>query len=653
MRHGIRIVVGAAAFLLAIAAYAGGTGEGAVATDAAEPSAVSTGRYQEAPMLQALVQAGELPPVAERLPPEPLVVQPYAEIGKYGGTLTTGDTRPGGFGVDTRPLYETFFKQHFPNYSDVSPNLATGFAFSGGANAITVTLREGVRWSDGTPFTADDVVFYYEAEFTNETLMPVKKAMWVAGGHPMTMEKVDDLTFRISWPVANGLVRSYLGGSHARQGLFYMPRHHVSKYHIDYNADANSLAKEEGFETWDKLFTFKKLPRNGGPTVSAYVLEESSAERAVAVRNPYYWKVDTAGNQLPYIDRWVEKEFANPETRTVALIAGDLDFGAGLNDLANMPLYRQNEEQGGYRTLLYPTDKNGGVYALNETYNGEHADLLRPLFRDRQFRRALSLAINRDEINQLVYLGLARPSQATVLPSVSFYEQRWGDNYAAYDPDQANAMLDEIGLDERDADGFRLLPNGEPLFLLIESCDACGVPVKVHELVTQYWREVGVKTDLKMLQKARYDQRTREGQVQVTAHQASGMDEPTVWWRTIASGYMFGSPHRLLTYGHEYTRWRNSNGAQGEAPPESFQTLYDTLEQWRTVEYGSADYERLGRELFELHYENLWMIGTVQQPPHPIIVSNKLRNVPVDEDGIWAVGPIWVQALLQDQWYFE
>ena len=102
-------------------------------------------------MLQALVQAGELPPVAERLPPEPLVVQPYAGIGKYGGTLTTGDTRPGGFGVDTRPLYETFFKQHFPNYSEVSPNLATGFAFSGGASAITVTLREGVRWSDGTP----------------------------------------------------------------------------------------------------------------------------------------------------------------------------------------------------------------------------------------------------------------------------------------------------------------------------------------------------------------------------------------------------------------------------------------------------------------------------------------------------------------------
>ena len=381
--------------------------------------------------------------------------------------------------------------------------------------------------------------------------MPVKKAMWVAGGHPMTMEKVDDLTFRISWPVANGIVRSYLGGSHARQGLFYMPRHHVSKYHIDYNADANSLAKEEGFETWDKLFNFKKLPRNGGPTVSAYVLEEASAEKAVAVRNPYYWKVDTAGNQLPYIDRWVEKEFANPETRTVALIAGDLDFGAGLNDLANMPLYRQNEEQGGYRTLLYPTDKNGGVYALNETYNGEHAEVLRtavPATGSSAARCRWRSTATRSTSS--CTWGLARPSQATVLPSVSFYEQRWGDNYAAYDPAQANAMLDEIGAGPAlTVTGSVCLRTAQPLFLLIESCDACGVPVKVHELVTQYWREVGVKTDLKILQKARYDQRTREGLVQVTAHQASGMDEPTVWWRTIASGYMFGSPHRLLTYG--------------------------------------------------------------------------------------------------------
>ena len=309
-------------------------------------------------MLAERVAAGELPPVAERLPVEPKVVAPLNEIGEYGGTVRTVSDSAGRYGWDARVFISEreYLMQLDSTCLGVTPNLATSWEMSDDAMTLTVHLREGIKWSDGMPFTADDIMFYYEDVLLNDDLTPVKPYNWTVNGELMTVEKVDDYTIVFHFPGPIPLAPEL----HAR-GFFpiHHPKHYLMEYHPRYvdQDELDQKAKDAGFEFWYQLFQKKAFPDERDepfhPTLYAFLFADKGVDSVVAERNPYYWKVDPAGNQLPYIDRVVATAVANREVGTAKILGGEVDFGGWLSTTENLPLYQENAEAGQYRVLLW------------------------------------------------------------------------------------------------------------------------------------------------------------------------------------------------------------------------------------------------------------------------------------------------------------
>ena len=419
-------------------------------------------KFSENPSIAKDVAATKLPAVDKRLPAEPLVVQPYNEIGKYGGTLR---------GISLAPSSGTteFFSLRLPTWvlmlddlKTIVPNIAKSWEVNDKYTEWTFTLRKGHQWSDGKPFTTDDVVFWYEDYILNKELNPTVPSPWLVGGEPAKLTKVDEVTFKFTFAKPNPGLLTALSISPYNVAI---PKHAVSKYHIKYNPQANEEAQKAGFKTWVAWFSiyWNKWPdlmdKPEVPTLDSHMLKEApTTERRIRVANPYYFKVDTAGQQLPYIDTHLESFNGDKQLINLKIINGEVDMKAQSLDLASYPLYKENEAKGNYNLQL-PPGFGGMIYAFNVT----HTDpVLRKIFQDVRFKQAMSLAINREEINKLLYFGLAKPSQAVPSPKVSFIEASMVSYMAQYDPAKANALLDEMGL-KKGSDGFRLRQDGKPL----------------------------------------------------------------------------------------------------------------------------------------------------------------------------------------------
>ena len=308
---------------------------------------------------------------------------------------------------------------------------------------------------------------------------------------------VDAQTVRLEFDSPHPEMMVKLATWHGGDWEMLKPKHYLSKWHIDFNDKANEVAKEEGHETWQQAFTdhffWKPSTDLDLPVIQAWRFTEITPTVRVFERNPYYLRVDTAGNQLPYIDRIVST-VVEKEVYNLKIIGGEADLAYGQTSLENFALYKENEEAGDYRVTLIPGLSAAEVgLVLNQNHLQEWRA---ELYQDIRFRRALSLAINRDEVNEQVFFGLSTPRQAAVPPVHSYYQEEWGKAWADYDPDQANALLDEIGMTDRTRDGFRRAPGGEELQILIEYAE--GLPVPAMELIKEYWEAVGVKVLLKV-----------------------------------------------------------------------------------------------------------------------------------------------------------
>jgi len=514
--------------------------------------------YNEAPLLRVKVAAGELPSVEVRLPEEPSVLEPLEEIGQYGGTIHV-------FAADPFPWYDLgesadrgAWLLHFVSAEDggvtVVGDLARGGEFSADKKSFTLHLREGAKWSDGAPFTADDIVFMYE-----DMHWTTGVETWWAGLDMEALKrvvKVDDYTVRYEmdepWPVMEMRLANWIAG-----GIYegYMPKHYLKEWHIKYNPEANELAKEEGFENWQAAFNyhanFTPTQDLNRPTMQAWILEEFTTSYKVHVRNPYYWKVDTAGNQLPYVDKIVVT-IVDPEVYQMKIIAGEADVAYAQTKIENYPLYKENEEEGGYRVVAIPGTYGADVkLEVNLTYPNDPAR--QTLYQDVRFRRALSLAINREEINETTYLGLGVPRQLTVTPECSYYKEEWAEAYAQYDPNTANRLLDEAGLTEYDEDGFRLGLDGEPLLLAIEySMLEVTTPLTLLELVKEYWENVGLRVLLKFEDSTLWNLRV----VETNNHDIGAMCQDCC---EEISNYLMGAGSwrtgGMVAWGHSWHDW--------------------------------------------------------------------------------------------------
>ncbi len=605
-------------------------------------------KFNEAPELRVKVAAGELPPVEERLPDEPMVIEPVEEIGRYGGTYTT----EGVTGMEYS--YHPTITQQDVAFTKVMPYLIKRYEFSEDYKTLTLYFRKGMKWSDGYPFTANDMLFTWEDVILNKELTPAISKKWMPGGKLAEFEKIDDYTLRIHFAVpAPGKAwefnRQWQIGA---QWTSFNPKHYLKKWHIKYNPEADKLAKEEGYEYWWEAFNYhlygclRWTDETNCPTLGPWVKKEVTTTYSTFERNPYFFQVDTAGNQLPYIGKVMVPVVGSEETKKLNIIAGEYDYVVG--ELADLSFYKQNEEKGGY--LLIPM-RDATSARVNFGFNCNHKDpVLRRIFQDVRWRQAMSLAIDREEVNEICYFGMGIPTQGTVDRSCSYYKKEWGEDhpYSRYDPEEANRLLDEIGLDKRDAEGWRLRPDGKRLSLNLLIGYITYVP-KELELVKEYWEAVGVKIYLKGVELSYY--RT----VAAAANHDVG-----IFGNSGAEGLNFTYPLQNFVFYSEldvapmWDLWITSGGKEGEEPPEDVKRFYGWIDEWLTTAPGSKKYMELAEKMFDWYADKIWMIGIVGNSPFPVMVSKKLGNTaPMKDLPLWGWYTDFNVTFLPEQWFFK
>lgn len=597
-------------------------------------------RYNEAPMLTTLVQQGKLPSVRDRLPEEPLVVRPMEKIGKYGGTwnmvtMWTHAFELFGYCVNERLLQWT------PDGVKIMPAVAKKWDVSEDGKTYTFYLRKGMKWSDGAPFTADDILFWYQDIILNDELTLTKPSALCPGGKLVRVQKLDDYTVRFMFEVPYGIFLQEV----AERGTYFAPKHYLKQFHPSYVSmkTLEGLYKKEGFDAWYKLFQKKADATTNPelPRLEPWVLKSITPTRMVAERNPYYWKVDPSGNQLPYIDRVNMEIVADQQTAVLKAVSGELGFQTGhLITIKDYPLLAENRSKGGYRIIQYPFA--GGLtqgLMINQNYTED--PVLGDLLRNRKFRLALSLAINRDEINEIAYYGQGEPRQMVPLPPSPYADEALAKKYIKYDPKEADRLLDEVGLKKRDREGFRLRPDGKPLELTISVVQHLN-DVEVGELVAQQLRKVGIKAALRL----------EEWNLHYT-RMAGGLLQCSIWC-TDGNEHMPVYPYWTIPYATASRiaplsgLWYQSGGKSGVEP---IGDLKKVIELYETVKVTLSDEKKvqLVKEIFRINVENLWTIGIVNSP-YTVIVRNDFRNVP--ETGVNFGGTLLVD-LHPEQYFIE
>jgi len=597
---------------------------------AAEAPAAAAGDAKEAPVLAEMVAAGTLPALADRLPKVPFVVGPGVllsetslpdwKAGQYGGTLNTAhsvaDWSPDVFVMLNEPLLQA------PDLSvqGIQGNVLESFEVSPDNTVFTFKMRDGLKWSDGEPVTTEDVRFTWENIFGNEKLYPNGlparfRAGFDPGGDPMTLEIVDPTTFKLtSTAPYGGFLRNITIEGWNGYTELVNPSHVLKKWHPDFTPIEDmkaELEKNNLKDEWWQLFNQQKWCQNwndtadrciGYPTLNPWVSVASETPGIkVFERNPYYFKVDTEGKQLPYIDKLVSVQVEDVEMVNQRVLSGDVDFLRESTGLVKVPLYKENEAKGGYRTVLTDMHVDSSVLYLNQTFNDE---AWRKVSQDIRFRQALSHAINRQEVIDSVYYGMAG------MPAVSV-----GEENATYDVDAANALLDEMGLTEKDADGFRMV-DGKPFSILLEHAAHAPDLEPVAELITEQLKDVGINLQVKRIDPNLWTQRGLANELQATMFW--GHDQG---WDSDYSGANFDRVGRL------WDLWHDTNGKEGEEPPQWVKDMYELdAKRWSSVS-GSDEFNKLKEDTFVWSRANLPAITIVEKVKYPMIANAKLNNV--------------------------
>jgi peptide/nickel transport system substrate-binding protein len=600
-------------------------------------------QFQEAPDLAALVKAGKLPPVAERLPSEPMVLKPLRSVGTYGGTWRRGFLGPGDSenGNRIRSADKLLFWDM--TGTKIMPNVAKGWEQTPDGKRTTIFLRKGMKWSDGAPFTADDFVFWYEDMYQNKDLIKSPAPEFSVKGKPGRLVKVDETTVAFEFDEPHFLFPSQLAGdtqvgggqsrlqSEERELGLYAPAHYLKKFLPKYSSveAMNAQAKAAGYDNWAQHFKIKSDWRLNPdvPTLSAWrMVQPINGQTWLLERNPYFWTVDTAGNQLPYIDRVQLTLAENPEVINLRAIAGEYDYMERFIDLAKLPVFLENAQRGKYKIHLDP-GFNGADSELKFNFAYKADPEIQKWFANRDFRRALALGIDREQINQAFYLGLA--VNGTSIPSDVIPQspgKEWRDKWAVLDVAKANAMLDGIGLKKKDGEGFRVrTDNGERLRIQIDVVQSL-TPTwpQQAEMIVQQWRAIGIAADMRLFERSLFYTRVRNDQNQMVLFSNNGSE----------SLYLYTVPvlpvdPQSSFQGAAYAQWYASNGASGTAPTDpallkGFSLLRDAAGQTEEQRTETA------KELWKLFVDEVWSIGLVGQSPAYMgtrVVNERLENV--------------------------
>ena len=604
-------------------------------------------RHAAPPMLADLVKNGSLPPIDERLPANPLVVGGRDAIGVYGGEVRMIHTDPTGFLSN----YD-WNAERLLHYSDIDlrtivPNIFESWEASPDGTTYTIHMRRGMKWSTGDPVTSEDVRFTWEDFLTNKDLNANLDWRFHFGSAPMQVNIIDDYTFKITHAAPFGNFPAYMtrfeGGS--TFGLL-LPSNFLKQFHAKYTdqakleteAKANQLATWQqwfnkhtgkGFGIWgdyDPGYTDKGLY----PLLSPWrVVSRPSEGLYLLERNPYYWKVDLAGNQLPYFDKMSFDYTPTVEAYKLKLAQGDLD-ALGQQDvtMADYSFYKENEAKSNYIVGDYISCM-GDRYVLFPQFVQSEDATLQDIINDPRFLQALSMGINRDEINQNLFSGAARMGQMSPMPSSKYYKEKYGSAWASFDKVQANKLLDAMGLDKLSPQGIRLRKDGNPLTFVIEHAGIRVGPAAgtLAEMVTTYWRDLGIDASAKEIEEALYNQRMNNGQVNCglwIADRCTDMLMPIEmdWYIPVAAGQGGASSKWAAWYNAE-----DKTAAGLVKPPDTILHLYDLYARMTSL-VSEDDRVTAGQEIFDWLADNPLAIGLVQECPAPIIFNKNMRNLP-------------------------
>ena len=597
--------------------------------------------FREPPLLRGRVRAGQLPPVAQRLPDNPLVMVPWERIGRYGGKLRYTEFTIS-YDHYLRHLNQAALLEQEPQAGvavcfkwtegHVQPGVLEHWSHNDDATEFTLRIRCGLRWSDGTPVTTEDVKYCVEDVLLNPAVMPVLPQWAKWGGGPLRLDVVDKHTFRLTFRRSYGLFAHRLATM--RWGNLMMPKHFLKAYHRKYTpiAAMKPLMDRDGYgeKDWPRFylkitgglassagsFVPERHPPGGGyPTLDPWVhVRQPNPGDYILERNPYFYKIDPEGNQLPYIDTLARTFVSDIQIENLKILSGETDVQFQFIRLSDYPLFKRSERGGNYHVMLLPAWQD---YMLVYPINMHTADpVIRPILGDARFRRALSMALNREEIKEAMFLGMGRPAQMAPLPGSPWYREEFATAAAKYDPVAAAGLLDEMGL-RWDADHkFRLTSKGEKLTVRIDYYDVSPTSAPGAELAKAYWEDIGIRTRVTYMDGSRFWRNRGAGQNQVT-----------VWWgdgaspaaESFVSGFLMTQP---------WQQYFDTDGRKGTEPPGWAKEVVEK----RQLMYASPDpavRRKAAIRIFEVFSEHIWTIGAVADVPVPFVYSRKLGNISV------------------------
>jgi peptide/nickel transport system substrate-binding protein len=609
--------------------------------------------FEEAPDLAEKVAAGELPPVDERLPSEPLVMDTIEGPGEYGGTLRRAILGGGDQHNMVRTIGSDNMVRWSPEWTEVRPNIAKSWDVSDDASTFTFHLREGMKWSDGAPFTADDVLFWYEDIFTNADLTPNKDSTFVGPAGPVTVRKIDDLTVAFDFGAPNGLFLQALAYGFGYHATAY-PKHYLSQFMPKYNADVQALVDAEpAAGDWVQLFNLKAGPMDtplfwqnpDRPTLHAWHLTNAygATDRVVAERNPYYYKVDSEGQQLPYIDSITYDQVEDVETILLKAFNGEIDYMLRhIGRPGNKAALTDNMERGKYR-FFDVGDLPANIMILMMNLN--HTDpVKREVITNKDFRIGVSHAMNRQEIIDLLYFGVGDPAQTAPVRGSDLYNEDWAKQYTEYDVEMANEHLDKV-LPEKDAEGFRLGPDGDRFSLIFLVADVFGLQYPdAMELIAGYARDVGLDFQIRATDRSRLIELHTSNDFDAylwncSGGQADAYLTPICYVPTISNS---------VSWAREWAAW-GVDPSNGEEPPQHVKDIFDTYKQVRSAAT-PEEQKALMTQVIGMASDAFFTIGLVQPEPVFGIARNNVKNVP---DPLPIAGQLWFPAPYTAQMYFE
>lgn len=610
---------------------------------------------------------GSLPSIQQRLPAEPLVVAPYQNLGQYGGVFNGISKATESGTSDLLSVRHVNFMRFNDDLTQVVPNVATSWSFNNDYTQLTIKLRKGHKWSDGAPFTADDVVYWYNNLLMDPKVIKKPKDRFLSGGKPWQVTAVNAQTVKITTTAPQPGLPAMFATDFAQP---FQPKHVLAQFDPKVSKNADRLAKKLGFKDGYDAITFyygqsdwKDVPtpmnKNKAqsdkmvaagypataPTLESFIVVEDTPEGRRLVANPYFFQVDTKGQQLPYINEIKEVFIGDQDIQTAKMIAGDVSYKAQAVNLPSAPVLLENRKKGQYNIALRP---NVALTSFSFNVNDKDPEL-RKIFSDIRFRKAASLAMDRNKMNEVAFLKLGKPTQYTVFDpdTTSFVNDAQRNHLIGYQPAEAKKLLAQMGLKDTNGDGVIELPSGKKFELTFQYTTQ-GIAPELAEVFAKNMTDIGINVGLKEVTSDEYrnsqsanDLHIMQWQIglplAVLASDVSDLKPP------------FGNFFRLRN-GLEWMKYNDSKGKEGTKPPAAITNIGKLADQFTTLKMGSDASNKLGKKIIDKWLDQLLVIGTVKGVS-PIYYHNSLGNFSVPKTSSYEYYRVY--PYLPTQWFIK